>query len=71
MAHCYNCGCPLPTGAGIRTRVISASHGRIVNEHVLMCSRCSRNSHETHMSLIGLSVIVVFLVAVVVQAIQA
>jgi len=71
MAHCYSCGSPLPTGTGIRTRVISASNGRIASQHVLMCSQCNRTSHANHMSVIGLSVIFVFLVAVVVQAIQA
>jgi hypothetical protein len=51
MAKCYRCGCSLPPGTAISTKVLKGFKGRRKNGYVLMCAPCSQATHEDNKSI--------------------
>ena len=61
MATCYNCGCTLPPGTAVRTRVLKGHAGRRKSGYVVMCAACSKATEGNNkaVAITGIVVIVV------------
>jgi hypothetical protein len=70
MAKCNNCGCPLPPGTAVSTRVLKGYRGRKNSGVVLMCEPCSRAIGEQNqtVAIFGLIVIAILVGLFVVLA---
>lgn len=71
MATCYNCGCSLPPGTAVRTRVLKGHEGRKKSGYVLMCAACSKTTHESNLVVAVIVFVVMAVTAVIFALVKA
>lgn len=65
MAKCYNCGCTLPAGTAVKTRVLKGHNGRKKDGYVLMCAACSKATNDQNAVVLGLALVGMVVVTII------